>query len=79
MIFNRWGDTFTIQRLDLRTMAQTTVGSGWRKSAYAAPGFLVFGGDSVVGELWALPSEGVGLGSAHVIVAEHVDAGRHGR
>ena len=79
LVFNRWGDTFTIQRLDLRTMVQTTIGNGWRRSANATPGFLVFGGDSVVGELWALPSNGVDLGNAHVIVAEHVDAGQHGR
>jgi Tol biopolymer transport system component len=75
LIFARWGDAFTLQRLDLRTMTQTTIGNGWRKSAYATAGFLVVGSGSSVGELWAVPSRSVDNGAAHAVVAEHVDVG----
>jgi len=75
LIFARWGDAFTLQRLDLRTLTQTTIGDGWRKSAYAMSGFLVVGSDPSVGELWAVPATSAGNGAAHAIVAEHVDVG----
>jgi eukaryotic-like serine/threonine-protein kinase len=76
LIFSRWGTTFSIQRLDLRTMTQTTVvAGGWRKSAHAASGFLVYGGSTDAGELWAVPYSGSAKGAASVTVAEHVDVG----
>jgi serine/threonine protein kinase len=75
LIFARWGDAFTLQRLDLRTMAQTPITIGWRKSAYATSGFLVFGSDSNVNELWAVPANSAGFSAAHAVVAERVDGG----
>jgi eukaryotic-like serine/threonine-protein kinase len=79
LVFSRWGDTFTIQRLDLRTLTQTTVAGGWRKTAYAAPGYLVFGANSGnSGELWAVPYPAGDKDSGHLTVAEHVDVGDMG-
>jgi len=75
LIFSRWGDSFTLQRLDLRTMTQTTISDGWRKTAYATSGYLVFGSSSGVSELWAIPYGDSARTPAHVTVAEHVDVG----
>jgi eukaryotic-like serine/threonine-protein kinase len=75
LLFSRWGDTFTIVRLDLRTMTQTpVVAPGWRKAEYAAPGYVVFGSNDA-GELWAAPYAGASQATGPVAVVEHVDVG----
>jgi len=78
LIFSRWGDSFTLVRLDLKTLEQTTVADGWRRSAFAGPGYLVFGSGSGVGELWAMPYGGGAKSAGPVTVAEHVDVGDMG-
>jgi serine/threonine-protein kinase len=73
LVFARWGDSFNLVRLDLKTLEQTTVADGWRKSAIARAEYLVFGGSG--NELWAVPYGGNGDTSRRATVAERVDGG----
>lgn len=75
LLFAQWGDTFTIQRLDLQTKTQTKVTDGWRRFAYASGEYLVLGTD--VNELWAVPYKG-GTAGSPTTVAERVDGGGAG-
>ena len=75
MLFNRWGVTADLMRLDLNTMTQTTLVAGhWRRSVYTASGHVVFAGEG--GDLLAVPAEPAAANAmTPEPVLEHVDAG----
>jgi serine/threonine-protein kinase len=55
ILFNRWGTTSDLMRLNLADMSQSVVAPGqWRRSAYTASGHIVFSGDG--GDLLGLPA-----------------------
>ncbi len=56
MLFNRWGATEDLMRLNLADMSQSVVAAGqWRRSTYTASGHIVFSGQG--GDLLGLPAE----------------------
>ena len=75
MLFNRWGGTSDLMRLDLTDMTQTLVASDyWRRGLYAGSGHIVFGG--IGDELLALPAEpSVARAMTAEPVLDNVDGG----
>jgi len=75
LLFNRWGRTFDLMRLNLADMSQSVVAPGQvSRSIYTASGHVVFAGEG--GDILALASEpSATAGAAPVTVLTHVAVG----